>query len=134
MASTDSVTLPSPLFRRNKACLGTASASSIPHLAFNKLPPPVLIEQITADHKTYDASLAANGRFPLPALVRDLEIDYTALTLVAPEKSFSATSWRVRTAIGRTPPIAGKLSISEVSSIDVPMRNPGDSNDHRTQV
>ena len=25
------------------------------HLAFNKLPPPVHIEQVTADDKTYDA-------------------------------------------------------------------------------
>jgi signal transduction histidine kinase len=53
------------------------------HLPFNKLPPPVHIEQITVDRKTYDAS--ANLR--LPALTRDLEIDYTALSLVAPEKN-----------------------------------------------
>ena len=56
------------------------------HLPFNNLPPPVHVEQITADHKTYDLSFnpAANPR--LPPLVRDLEIDYTALSLVAPEK------------------------------------------------
>jgi signal transduction histidine kinase/ligand-binding sensor domain-containing protein len=52
------------------------------HVPFNKLPPPVHIEQITADRKTYDMS--SNMR--LPPLVRDLEIDYTALSLVAPEK------------------------------------------------
>ena len=52
------------------------------HLPFNKLPPPVHIEQITADRKTYDAS----SNLRLPALTRDLEIDYTALSLVAPEK------------------------------------------------
>jgi signal transduction histidine kinase/ligand-binding sensor domain-containing protein len=52
------------------------------HLPFNKLPPPVHIEQITADRKQYDPS----ARLPLPALTRDLEIDYTALSLVAPEK------------------------------------------------
>jgi signal transduction histidine kinase/ligand-binding sensor domain-containing protein len=52
------------------------------HLPFNKLLPPVHIEQITADRKTYETS--ANLR--LPALTRDLEIDYTALSLVAPEK------------------------------------------------
>ena len=52
------------------------------HLAFNKLPPPVHIEQITADDKTYDAT---NGLAPAGA-VRDLAIDYTALSLVAPEK------------------------------------------------
>jgi signal transduction histidine kinase len=50
------------------------------HLPFN-LPPPVHIEQITADHKTYEAS----GRMQLPPLIRDLEIDYTALSLVAPQ-------------------------------------------------
>jgi signal transduction histidine kinase len=50
------------------------------HLPINKLPPPVHIEQVTADRKTYDGSL------PLPPLVRDLVIDYTALSFVAPEK------------------------------------------------
>jgi signal transduction histidine kinase/ligand-binding sensor domain-containing protein len=52
------------------------------HLPFNKLPPPVHIEQITADRKIYDAS----GGLRLPPLVRDLTVDYTALSLVAPEK------------------------------------------------
>ena len=52
------------------------------HLPFNKLPPPVHIEKITADGKTYDPS---NG-LPLPARVRDLAIDYAALSLVEPEK------------------------------------------------
>ena len=52
------------------------------HLAFNKLPPPVHVEQITADRKTYDAAQGLR----LPPLVRDLEIDFTALSLVAPEK------------------------------------------------
>jgi signal transduction histidine kinase/ligand-binding sensor domain-containing protein len=56
------------------------------HLPFNKIPPPVHIEQITADRKTYDASSATNGRISLPALIRDLKIDFTALSLVAPEK------------------------------------------------
>ncbi len=52
------------------------------HLAFNKLPPPVHIEQVTADDKTYDAT---NG-LRLPPHIRYLAIDYTALSLVAPEK------------------------------------------------
>ena len=52
------------------------------HLPFNKIPPPVYIQQITADGKTYDAS---NG-LRLPPKVRNLAIDYTALSLVAPEK------------------------------------------------
>ena len=52
----------------------------LPH---NDLPPPVHIEQITADGKVYDAGSRA---LRLPARVRDLAIDYTALSLVAPEK------------------------------------------------
>ena len=52
------------------------------HLAFNQLPPPVHIEQVIADDKTYGAS---NG-LRLPPHVRYLAIDYTALSLVAPEK------------------------------------------------
>jgi len=55
-------------------------------LHFNNLRPPVHIEQVIADRKTYDATSDVNGRLPLPALIRDLEIDYTALSLVAPEK------------------------------------------------
>ena len=56
------------------------------HLPFNKLPPPVHIEQITADRKTYDRTSRRMRHLRLPPLVRDLEIDYTALSLVAPEK------------------------------------------------
>ena len=52
------------------------------HLPYNKLPPPVHIEQVTADDKSYDAT---NG-LRLPPHVRYLAIDYTALSLVAPEK------------------------------------------------
>lgn len=56
------------------------------HLPFNRLPPPVHIEQITADRKTYDPTSVADGRLHLPPLIRDLKIDYTAISLVAPEK------------------------------------------------
>jgi len=52
------------------------------HLAFNKLPPPVHIEQVTADDKPFDA---ANG-MRLPPRNHYLVIDYTALSLVASEK------------------------------------------------
>jgi PAS domain S-box-containing protein len=51
----------------------------------NKLPPPVHIEQITADGKVYTPA-AGNRRLRLPPLVRDLTIDYTGLSFVAPEK------------------------------------------------
>jgi signal transduction histidine kinase/ligand-binding sensor domain-containing protein len=58
------------------------------HIPFNRLPPPVHIEQITADRKTYATTSDAKGIVPLPTGVRDVEIDYTALSLVAPEKVF----------------------------------------------
>jgi signal transduction histidine kinase/ligand-binding sensor domain-containing protein len=48
-------------------------------LPFNALPPPVHIEQVTADRKVYPG-------LRLPAHVRDLSIDFTALSFVAPEK------------------------------------------------
>src|SRR5262245_27049501 len=53
------------------------------HLAFNRIQPPVHIEQIIADRKTYDTS----SRVSLPPLVRDLELYYAALSLVAPDKN-----------------------------------------------
>jgi signal transduction histidine kinase/ligand-binding sensor domain-containing protein len=58
------------------------------HLTFNKLPPPVQIEKITADRKEYWENLSGDTRSnpQLPTLVRDLAIDYTALSFVAPEK------------------------------------------------
>jgi ligand-binding sensor domain-containing protein/signal transduction histidine kinase len=54
------------------------------HLPFNKLAPPVHVERFIADRKTYDAT--TNGPLRLPPLIRDLQIDYTALSLVAPER------------------------------------------------
>lgn len=60
------------------------------HLPLNNVPPPVEIERVTADRKIYwpnfsgDAATASPPR--LPPLIRDLTIDYTALTFVAPEK------------------------------------------------
>ena len=51
-------------------------------LPFNQLPPPVHIEQITADGRSY----APTPGLRLPPLARDITIDYTALSLVAPEK------------------------------------------------
>jgi signal transduction histidine kinase/ligand-binding sensor domain-containing protein len=58
------------------------------HLAFNKVQPPVHIEQIVADHKNYWNSITgtAVSNLRLPARTRDLTINYTALSLVAPEK------------------------------------------------
>jgi signal transduction histidine kinase/ligand-binding sensor domain-containing protein len=55
-------------------------------LPINTLPPPVHIERVVADRRPYDAGAVVDGHMPLPALTRDLQIDYTALSLVAPEK------------------------------------------------
>ena len=52
------------------------------HIGINTLPPPVHIEQITVDGNAYDA----RSGLRLPPHVRNLVIDYTALSLVAPEK------------------------------------------------
>ena len=60
------------------------------NLHLNKFPPPVHIEQITADRKTYWRNWSGDAsslRPKLPPLVRDLEIDYTALSMVVPEKN-----------------------------------------------
>jgi ligand-binding sensor domain-containing protein/signal transduction histidine kinase len=57
------------------------------HLPFNGVPPPVHIEQTTADRTTYDITYSTNTRVRLPPLTRDLQIDYTALSLVVPEKN-----------------------------------------------
>jgi PAS domain S-box-containing protein len=56
------------------------------HIPFNKLPPPVHIEQIVANHQIYSVTPDATGNVRLPPRIRDLQIDYTALSLVAPEK------------------------------------------------
>ena len=58
------------------------------HLPFNKLPPPIRIEQITADHQIRWQNILseAPSNLRLPQLTRDLQIEYTALSLVAPEK------------------------------------------------
>jgi signal transduction histidine kinase len=53
------------------------------HLAVNTLPPPVHVEGIIADRTAYGVT---TGALRLPPRVRDLQIDYTALSLAAPEK------------------------------------------------
>jgi signal transduction histidine kinase/ligand-binding sensor domain-containing protein len=62
--------------------LGGASVLDPQHLPSNETTPPVHIERITANGKTYDAS---NG-LRLPPRIRDLKIDYTALSFIEPEK------------------------------------------------
>jgi signal transduction histidine kinase/ligand-binding sensor domain-containing protein len=63
------------------AGIGVIDPRRIP---FNPLPPPVQIEQVVGDRIPYRPT--ADGRINLPALTRDLQIDYTALSFVAPEK------------------------------------------------
>jgi signal transduction histidine kinase/ligand-binding sensor domain-containing protein len=53
-------------------------------LPINKIPPPVHIEEVIADDKAHDVS--SGLRLQLPPLIPHLEIGYTALSLVAPEK------------------------------------------------
>jgi PAS domain S-box-containing protein len=48
----------------------------------NSIPPPVHIEDVIADRKIYPPQ----SRLRLPALTRDLEIDYTALSFVVPQR------------------------------------------------
>ena len=52
------------------------------HLTGNTLPPPVRVEEVIADRKKYFPSKDLR----LPSLTRDLEIDYTALSFVVPQK------------------------------------------------
>ena len=58
------------------------------HLAFNTVPPPVRIEEVVADHKVHWQHLpgTAPSNLVVPARTRDLQINFTALSLVAPEK------------------------------------------------
>jgi len=58
------------------------------HLVLNKLTPPVHIEQVVADHRIYWQNLwgAAVSDLRLPPRIHDLQINYTALSLVAPER------------------------------------------------
>jgi signal transduction histidine kinase len=52
------------------------------HLYENPVSPRVSIQNIVADHKGY----SPDSKVQLPALTRDLEIDYTALSYTVPQK------------------------------------------------
>jgi PAS domain S-box-containing protein len=60
----------------------TVSVLDPRHLALNNTAPPVHIEQLTADAKSYNPRAGLR----LPARVHDLTIDYTALSFAVPEK------------------------------------------------
>lgn len=55
---------------------------NINHLQENMTPPPVHVESVVADELEY----SPHEGIRLPALTRDLEIDYTAISFVAPVK------------------------------------------------
>jgi signal transduction histidine kinase/ligand-binding sensor domain-containing protein len=52
------------------------------HLYRNNIPPPVHVEELVADHVIYPPL----EHLSLPALTRDLEIDYTALSFTVPRR------------------------------------------------
>jgi len=56
------------------------------HIPFNSVPPPVHVEQVIANRQAYDLTVGTPV-LKLPALIHDLEIDYTALSTGAPEKA-----------------------------------------------
>jgi hypothetical protein len=86
------------LFRILEAPADGVSILDPRHLPINKLPPPVHIERIIADDKNYDVT---NGMH-LPARVHDLAIDYTALSLVVPERCGFGSSSKARTKTGES--------------------------------
>jgi len=69
------------------AHLNSISAIDPRHLPFNNLAPAVHVEELIADHNVYGQnSRGGSANLRLPPLARDLEFDYTALCLLAPEK------------------------------------------------
>lgn len=64
------------------AHFGVVSIISPQNLELNTVPPPVYIEQLSANGKSYPAISGMR----LPARIRDLTVDYTALSFSAPEK------------------------------------------------
>jgi signal transduction histidine kinase/ligand-binding sensor domain-containing protein len=85
--SRSSASAYSPVAKSSDGKLWFATADGVsivdPHrLAFNNLRPPVRVERIIANRKAYDL----NAGLRLPPLIHDLQIDYTALSLVEPEK------------------------------------------------
>jgi len=84
------------------------------HIVTNTLPPPVQVEQVTADGQTFDAVRGLH----LPPLIRDLTIDYTALSLVAPGK----VHFRYKLE-GQDPDWREAINDREVQYSNLPPRN-----------
>jgi signal transduction histidine kinase/ligand-binding sensor domain-containing protein len=88
VANSDSVNSASPHLARTAdgklwfTALDGVTMVDPRRLNLNPVPPPVHIEQVTADDTVHDPAPGLR----LPALTRYLAIDYTALSLSAPEK------------------------------------------------
>ena len=67
------------LWFANESVLQTVDPA---HLSRNSIPPPVHIEEVMADRRTFSSITDLT----LPALTRDIAIRYTALSFVAPQK------------------------------------------------
>ena len=64
-------------------CLSSIDPARLP---LDSLPPPVHIEQLQADRIAHRYTSDPKDRLMLPPLVRDLEIEYNALNIAAPDK------------------------------------------------
>ena len=62
--------------------LGGAAVIDPSHISFNRRPPPVLVERVTADQKV----LSPAGNMRVPPGKGQLEFQYTALSYLAPER------------------------------------------------
>jgi hypothetical protein len=78
------------------------------HLPFNKLPPPVHIEQITADRKTYETS----SNLRLPRWSRSGDRLYTLSAWSRRRRTVFASSWKAAIPTGRTWAMNGRRSIT----------------------
>ena len=94
---------------------GGVSVIDPQHLPFNKLPPPVHIEQITADRKTYDA---AQGHAPARASSRPRDRLHRAELRRAGEGPFPLQAGRLRQRV------AGRRSTDARRSTRTSLRAP----------
>jgi len=72
------------------------------HIPFTNFRRPVHIEQVVANRKTYDTVPIRLEICACLHLFADLEIDYTALSLVHLKKFVFVTRWKAWIAIGKT--------------------------------
>ena len=95
-----------------------------PHLALNKLPPPVHIEQIVADHKMYWQNLpgAAASSLHLPARTRDLRDRlHRSQPHRAGEGAVSSQAGRAGSTTGECRSMTAPRALHEPSSWPLPV-------------